>query len=181
MNKRLYFIFNQMKQRCYNPKNKRYKNYGGRGIKICDEWLNNPNLFFEWALANGYNYTLTIDRIDCNKGYEPNNCRWVTQKFQQNNRTNNRIITYKGKSQTLSQWCEELGIPYSKMKHRVNEMHWSIEKAFETKNNPREVVVSYKNKTQSISDWCKEIGIPYWKLQQRLKRGWTVERAFETQ
>lgn len=180
MNKRLYFIFNQMKQRCYNPKNKRYKNYGGRGIKICDEWLDNQNLFFEWSLSNGYNDTLTIDRIDCNKGYEPNNCRWVTQKFQQNNRTNNRIITYKGKSQTLSQWCEELGIPYSTIKHRVNEFHWSIEKAFETKHNPKEVIITYKNKTQSISDWCKEIGVPYWKLQQRLKRGWTIERAIET-
>ena len=83
-------IYKNMKLRCYYPKHNRYKNYGGRGICICDEWLNDKTLFFQWAFANGYSDELTIDRIDVNKGYSPNNCRWVTQKEQQNNRSNNK-------------------------------------------------------------------------------------------
>lgn len=111
-NKRLIHIFSHMKQRCYNKKSNVFKHYGGRGIKICDEWLNNSKKFYDWALSNGYKDNLTIDRINVNGNYEPSNCRWVTMKVQQNNRTNNRKITINGKTKTASQWAEKYGLTH---------------------------------------------------------------------
>ncbi len=110
--KRLIRILNHMKQRCYNVKNPNYKHYGARGIKICDEWLNDSRKFYKWAEENGYNDSLTIDRIDVNGNYEPRNCRWTTMKIQENNRTNNRKITLNGETKTVSQWAEEYGITH---------------------------------------------------------------------
>ena len=129
---RLQTIFLHMKDRCYNPNNKQYKDYGGRGINICAEWQTphshkGGRAFKKWALENGYAENLTIDRIDCNKGYSPENCRWVSMKVQQNNKRNNRLITHNGKTQTIAQWCEELGLPFSTVKNRLNR-HLPTEK-----------------------------------------------------
>lgn len=133
---RIYSILNGMKNRCYNIKSKDYNNYGNRGIKICNEWLDKENgvdNFYNWAINNGYKNNLTIDRIDVNGNYEPNNCRWITCKKQCNNQRTNRIIEYKGKRKTLSEWSEELNIKYSTLNNRVNTNHWTIERAFTQK------------------------------------------------
>lgn len=127
---RLYHIWGNMKQRCTNPKNPAYKNYGGRGITICDEWLS-FSVFMTWALENGYSENLTIDRIDVNGSYCPENCRWITMKEQGFNRRNNHIITYNGKTQTMRQWADELGKDYEVIAKRLNTLHWSAEDAFE--------------------------------------------------
>ena len=110
---RLYNEWQGIKKRCIDKTNKRYKDYGGRGITICSEWLV-PDNFFEWAIKNGYNDSLTIDRIDNDGNYEPSNCRWVDNKTQSNNRRSNILINYSGKIQTLKQWCEELNINYKR-------------------------------------------------------------------
>lgn len=89
-NRRLYCIFTGMKSRCYNPNATGYKNYGGRGITICDEWLADFFAFKDWATSHGYADELTIDRIDNEKGYCPNNCRWVTRADQNRNKRNVR-------------------------------------------------------------------------------------------
>lgn len=109
-NTRLYKIFDGMKERCYNKNKSNYKYYGARGIQICDEWLTDFIKFYVWATENGYKENLTIDRIDPNGNYEPDNCRWVTKLEQANNKRNNVHITYNGKTQTISQWCNELGL-----------------------------------------------------------------------
>lgn len=87
-NRRLYVVWNSMKHRCYNKKSHSFKNYGGRGISVCGEWLNNPVAFVDWALNNGYEKGLSIDRIDNDAEYSPNNCRWVSAKKQARNRRN---------------------------------------------------------------------------------------------
>lgn len=107
---KIYHIFSEIKQRCYNKNNKSYNNYGGRGIIVCQEWLNDFMNFYNWAMNNNYQEGLTIDRIDNDGNYEPNNCRWADRKTQNNNRRNNTSISYNGKTQTLAQWSEELNV-----------------------------------------------------------------------
>jgi len=107
---RLHVIWTNMKQRCGNSKNAGYKDYGGRGIKICHEWENCYIAFRDWALTNGYREDLTIDRIDNNGNYEPSNCRWANKEIQSNNQRRNINITYKNEIKTASEWAKELGI-----------------------------------------------------------------------
>lgn len=90
-------------------------------------------MFQRWAYAHGYKEGMSLDRIDNTKDYSPDNCRWVNAKVQANNKSNNHYLTYKGRTQTLMQWSEELGINYGTLKSRINRSHWSVEKAFETK------------------------------------------------
>lgn len=117
-----------MKDRCYNKNNHAYKDYGLRGITICKEWLEDFEEFYKWAISNGYSDTLTIDRIDNDKGYLPDNCRWVTRNKQCINTRYNKFIEYKGKIQTLKEWTDELNIPYHRTWKRLNR-GWTFERA----------------------------------------------------
>lgn len=181
MNERLHRIYYGMKTRCCNPNNHNYKGYGDRGITICDEWLHNSKSFYKWALNNGYADNLSIDRIDNNKGYCPENCRWATRKEQNNNQRTNRLITYQGKTLTLKQWCDLLGLNYGSVKSRLNKYHYPVEKLFSKYNNNFHMI-SYKGKTLSIKEWSCELNIPYKTLLQRLSvYHWSVERAFTTE
>lgn len=108
----LWCVYYDMKARCYNPKDSHYFNYGGRGIQICNEWLNSFDSFVKWSLANGYSDHLQIDRIDNNGDYEPSNCRWVTCKENCRNRSTNVLIPYEDGYITLAEYAEVLGIPY---------------------------------------------------------------------
>lgn len=120
-NIRLYGIWFGMKSRCYDENVDCYDRYGGRGIKVCDEWLGDDgfNNFCKWALDNGYKNGLTIDRINVNEDYSPNNCRWATQKEQQNNRRNNVLIVVDGVEMTVAQAAEKYGIKYSALRYRL--------------------------------------------------------------
>lgn len=117
-NTRLYRAWYEMKRKCYKSDRRDYKYYGARGIKVCNEWLNDFMNFYNWSIKNGYQEGLTIDRIDVNGNYEPSNCRWVDMKTQSNNRRSNVYLTYNGKTQTMTQWAEELHLSYSAIKHR---------------------------------------------------------------
>ena len=131
-NTKIYKTWQEMKKRCYNSKYKRYKDYGGRGIIICNEWLNDFKTFYDWSMNNGYKEDLTIDRINVNGNYEPSNCRWASIKIQSNNKRNNRIIEYKGELHTMSEWANIYNINY-KLLHSRLKKGWDIEKALFTK------------------------------------------------
>lgn len=128
----LYNAWKNMRRRCGSPYAKGYENYGGRGIKVCEEWDKDPLVFIHWALANGWEEGLTLDRIDNNGDYCPENCRWISRAKQLLNRRNNRIMTLNGKSQTMKEWADELGISPLTLSNRVNRHGWSDEKALTT-------------------------------------------------
>lgn len=126
---RLHKIWDCMHERCERVKHPHYDAYGGRGINVCEEWKEYLP-FAEWARNNGYTDELTIDRIDVNGNYEPNNCRWITMKEQHSNKRSNRIIEYRGQKYTLTQLAEKSGIKKTTLKERIN-LGWSIEDAVE--------------------------------------------------
>ena len=129
---RLYRIWNGILRRCNNPKSKRYSDYGGRGITVCEEWASDFMCFRSWALKNGYCDDLSLDRKDNDGPYSPENCRWATDYVQANNARSNRLITYKGKTQTMKQWADEYGLNYATLLSRLDRNHWPIEKALLT-------------------------------------------------
>ena len=126
---RLYGIWKGMNERCNTKSCSTYKNYGARGICVCKEWRE-YTVFKEWALSNGYSDDLTIDRIDVNGNYEPNNCRFATTKEQANNKRSNRYITYNGETKTLMEWSEIFGIKYATLWARLKS-GWTFEAAKE--------------------------------------------------
>lgn len=109
---KLWHTYYSMLDRCYDKNNERYEIYGGRGIRVCDDWKNSFTSFSEWALQNGYQDKLTIDRINNNGDYEPSNCRWSTQKEQARNRSSNLMIKLNGELMTLIELSEKMEIPY---------------------------------------------------------------------
>ena len=131
--KRIKAIHNGMLTRCYNKNSKDFSRYGGRGIKVCDRCRgkNGKQNFVEWALRNGYNDSLTIDRIDGAKGYMPSNCRWATVKEQNSNRTNNHLIEFRGEKKTLQEWSDLYGASKAAIRHRIRH-GWPIEDAIIT-------------------------------------------------
>ena len=128
---RMYHIYKGMKSRCYREKDASYPDYGGRGIEICSEWLGSRGFenFREWAVTHGYSDGLSIDRIDHDGPYSPNNCRWATNTAQANNRRNNRIIEIDGVTHTLSEWGEITGTDPRTIEARLRTLGWDAKKA----------------------------------------------------
>ena len=127
---KLHKKWDEMKYRCYNDNCTHYKYYGGRGIIVCNEWLNDFKTFYDWSMAHGYADNLTIDRIDVNGNYEPSNCRWVTMEEQASNKTNNVFITYNNETHTLTEWAKILNVNYKNLWQRIVKRKWAIERAF---------------------------------------------------
>ena len=172
--KRIRHIWRGMISRCTNKGNSAYYRYGGRGITISQEWMNYEN-FEKWALENGYRDDLTIDRIDNDGNYESSNCRWVDMITQANNKSNNLLLTYKGRIQTLAQWVRELGLSYKVTIHRLNE-GWSVEDAFEKEKRFDGIeTLTYNGKTQTVMQWAEETGMTYNTIKHRVRKGLPVE------
>lgn len=125
---RLLRIYRKMRERCYKSYYPEPQYYSEKGITICDEWKDNYLAFKEWALNNGYADNLSIDRIDGNKGYSPDNCRWATPKEQSRNRKTNILINHNGEEKTLVEWCELLNLNYGTIEMRLRR-GWDKEKA----------------------------------------------------
>jgi hypothetical protein len=130
LRRKLKDAYKNMLSRCYDPGNDRYENYGGRGVRVCDEWLDPGSgrlRFYRWCIENGAERDLQIDRIDVNGSYCPDNCRFVDAITQMNNTTRNRWLTYRGETKTLAEWARSTGMAYGVLKHRVDR-GWDVER-----------------------------------------------------
>ena len=175
---RLKTIWYNIHQRC-NDKSNKY--YGGKGIKVCEEWDNSFSSFESWALSHGYNDSLTIDRIDSNGNYCPENCRWATVKEQNNNNCSNRYITIDNETKTFAQWCEYYDIPTYVVENRVNKYGWDILTALTTDINETNHIgrlYDYNGETHCIREWSRIYNMSYPALYNRLvDMNWDIERA----
>ena len=127
---RLHCIWQNMTQRCYNPKREEYSRYGGKGISICEEWHHDFKSFYDWSIDNGYADNLSIDRINGSGNYEPSNCRWATISQQNCNLSSNHLITYCGETKPIAVWSRELGFNHKTLEKRIKK--WGVERAFTT-------------------------------------------------
>ena len=170
-NKHLYSIWIGMKRRCYNEKCDRYKDYGARGISICNDWLSNFDNFADWAHENGYCIGLSIERNDVNGDYEPNNCCWISLSKQKLNTRQTKWIEYKGERKPLVVWCEELDLPYDAIHNRIDQ-GWDVEKAF---------ITPLFNSDDSFSKKCRDHNLNPATVRDRIvKFGWSEEKALNT-
>jgi hypothetical protein len=127
----IYAAWSNMKNRCFNPNVTHWGNYGGRGITVCDEWVRDFRVFCKWAMDNGWEQGLELDRINVHGNYEPSNCRWVTEEEQANNKTTSHYVEYNGERLTISQLCEKYGLLYGRVHARITELKWSVVDAVE--------------------------------------------------
>lgn len=125
-------IYKTMISRCYNSNDTKFLRYGKRGIKVCDEWKSDRTAFYKWAFHNGYSEELSIDRIDNDGNYEPNNCRWVDAIAQANNKSSNKHILFNGRRLTIAEWSRELGINYQFLWAKLNK-GFDLEQIIETR------------------------------------------------
>lgn len=172
---RLYRIWGLAKNRCNNLNN---KDYGGRGIRLCEEWKTFDN-FFEWAGKSGYNANSELDRIDVNGNYCPENCRWTTPRVQQNNRRNNRIIEIDNKKNTLVEWCRIYKINYHTVFLRLKR-GWDVIRALKTteigKAKPF-VKYTINGISKTLYEWSEEYKINDGTVRKRMKKGMSLAEA----
>lgn len=158
----LYSTWQGMKQRCLDPNSSNYANYGGRGITICDEWLDDYIKFYDWALSNGASKEMTLDRIDVNGDYEPSNCRWADAYTQANNTRQNRFIEYNGERLSVMQWSRITGIKEGTIRRRLDSYGYSVAEALEyephtkttcDRSHTRKIVNQYSLDGEFIREW----------------------------
>lgn len=179
---RLYHIWSSMKQRCYNPNSRNYNDYGGKGITICEEWLNSYDSFKKWAFENGYDsnaeqFECTIDRIDFNKGYSPDNCRWVSAQIQNNNKRNVISYEYNGETHTLYEWSVLLNFNCDRARRRLYD-GWTFEDAI-TKDHQRIAkTYTYNGESHTVGEWAEILNTTDKSIYTRLEKGWSIDRVF---
>lgn len=163
-----------MVQRCYNPKNQSYCNYGARGVTICEEWRHSTQAFYKWSIANGYADDLWIDRIDVNGQYSPFNCKWSTRVEQMNNKRSNIFVEINGETKTFRQWERETSIPSSTIQTRYYQGLRGEELIKPSDHGVTYVTV--QGRTHSLVEWSKITGIPKRTLRSRYDAGDREER-----
>lgn len=179
---RIYNIWRGMKNRCYCKSNIKYKNYGGRGIKVCDSWLCDFQSFYSWSISNGYSDNLTIDRIDTNGDYTPDNCRWITAKAQNYNKRNNRKYEHNGINKTVTEWAAELGGKYGDSISSRIDSGWDVSKALTTPiaKREKEIVIEIEGESKTVTQWSKVYGTHRTTINSRIKAGWNPIEAVTT-
>ena len=164
----VYKLWVAIKDRCLNPGNKAYHRYGGRGITVAKEWVDDFALF--QAAVGPRPKGATLDRIDNSKGYEPNNVRWTNRKVQANNRETNVVLTYNNMTMTLAQWSDHLGWKYGLLASRWKK-GLRGDALFEPPKVVRNQEVTYRGETMTLPEWSKKYGVPYATLMWRHKNG----------
>ena len=167
-----------MRARCSNVSNKRYDDYGGRGISVCDRWRNSFQNFYD-DMGDPPTPEHSIERQDNDKGYTPCNCYWADRLAQANNKRNNRLLTHLGRTQTSAQWSRELGISEQSIHSRLR-YGWSVENTLTVGIRPRYRYLTHRDKTLTMQQWAKELGVAPNTLNTRLSRGWSIERTLST-
>lgn len=175
-------------QRCLNSASSNYSDYGGRGICVCDRWNPAAGGSFENFLYDmgerGFGFS--IDRINVNGDYEPSNCRWATSKEQARNKRNTLMLELDGKTQSIMEWSEETGIPYSTIKKRINSYGWSHERALTTPNAVKpqkkisDVLVEFNGEKLCLAEWGRRYKLSAATIKNRLNSGWSPEKAITT-
>jgi hypothetical protein len=169
-----YYSWRGMFERCYNPRHKYFHRYGGRGIKVCDEWRSKEKFYSD--MGNPPSNKHTIGRKDNDKGYSPDNCQWETPEQQANNRSTSRFLTCNGETKTLAQWSKTVNISQDVIKGRLRQ-GWPVEKALLT---PVRKFLTCNGETKTLAQWAKTINISQKVIRRRLRQGWSVEKALLT-
>lgn len=178
-----YTAWLNIKHRCYDSNRPDYNRYGGRGIKVCDRWLESFANFLE---DMGYAPPGTsIDRIDVNGDYEPNNCRWASKWVQASNKRNNTVLHFNGQSKTVSEWARALGISRQTLTSRLNQSKWDVEKALTVAVGKESIckptmTLTLGGETKSVKEWSLSTGLPTGLIYRRLKRGWEDSKVLTT-
>lgn len=184
---KFYRTYDNIKTRCYNKNSPKYKSYGARGVIICDEWLQSREAFIKWCDETCKDITLTIERIDVNGNYEPNNCTWVTMEQQAKNKRNSIKVNYYGTEYCLRELCRKLGYnnnEYKRIHARIAYENWEVYKAIETpikncdnKTNCLKPSYTYKGYTNSLRQICKKFNLYYGTIKYRVMNGEDVTIA----
>jgi hypothetical protein len=177
-----YHAWQQMFVRCYNPKAKSFRDYGARGISVCERWTASFEAFLE-DMGPRPSSQHSLERVDNNQGYSPDNCQWSTHKEQGRNRRSNHMITHAGITQCITDWAISAGMSVQVLKSRLNQ-GWSMEEALTTPVRPLTptdvpTVITYNGITQSLAQWAKDLHMSYATLYKRLVRGTSFEEAIK--
>ena len=171
-NKRLYNIYNKVKRRCFEASEQRCKDYGGRGITMCNAWVNSFDVFADWAKTHGYTDDLTLERIDVNGNYCPENCMWITRVQQARNKRDTVIVEYNGRNVKLIELAENAAVTYDTLHDRIFRRGWDVKTA---------VCTPSMRTKKSFAQKCREAGINPGTASSRIRKfGWKEEDALNT-
>lgn len=186
----LYKTWMNIKTRCYQPSHKSYNDYGGIGLTVCSEWLESFNNFYNWAINNGWQNGLTIDRKKNYLGYSPDNCRWATNSEQQRNRKYNVNLTAFGETKCLTDWVDDKRcvVTFNTVRQRMVKLKWDVEKSLTfpnmntegsqyTRNNS--IKITWKNKTKNLKEWCRILNLKYTTIRSRYVKGIGIDELFK--
>jgi hypothetical protein len=170
-----YKVWEGMKARCYNPNNKHYSDYGGRGITVCEEWQEFAAFYRDMGSRPTSRHTL--ERNDNDGPYCKSNCKWATRKEQARNKRNNVYYEYKGERKLLGDWCRELNLKFETISTRLRA-GWSFADAISTP--PQSTLISHSGEEKSLGEWCRELGLNYNRMHYLLRKGLSFEEAIKT-